>query len=200
MKTNADIGIGINSIMEICIPKYSELPYDFECEIKMSDTYMLSLYEGNRFYVKDNVNIGNYNIYKKESFIFKLKMSTDYILKVYVNDDLLDEIQYFQTIYDIENEIKQNETDLRDLKNAKDEYRDFIVSTLSSIEELILEKEIKEFMLDRLKWAKDVLEVEDVTCQEYRLALQEIESIVNPILKPFLNKPMIDFESLDPVD
>lgn len=196
MKTNLDIGIGIDSIMEICIPKESELPYEFECEIKMIETNVLSLYEGNYFYVKDNKNIGNYNITNKSSFVFKLKMSTEYKLKIYVNDDLLDEIYCFQSFQDVknenetENEKMKNENQLRDLKKAKDEYREFIFSSLSSIDELTLDTEIKEFLFERLNWAKDVLDIEDVTCEEYCLALKEIESIVNPILKPYLNKPI----------
>ncbi len=193
MRTNLDIGIGIDSIMEVCIPKHSELPFEFECEITMRDISLLSLYEGNRFYIKDNVNIGNYNIHQKKSFIFKLKMSIEYILKVYINDNLLDEIQCYQTVRTIENEneITKQENNLRELKEAKNEYREFIVCTLSSIDELKLEKEQKSFLIEKLKWAKDVLDIEDVTAEEYNLALKEIESIVNPILKDFLNKPMI---------
>ncbi len=192
MNTNLDIGIGIDSIMEVLIPRNSILPFTFECELVMRDITLLSLYEGNRFYVKDNTNIGNYNIYFKNSFMFKLKMEKDFSLKVYINDDKLDEIQCFQTILSIEEEIQKNENELRELKQTKDEYREFIFSSLSSIDELTLENSVKEFLFKRLNWAKDVLDIEDVTSQEYRLALQEIESIVNPILKPFLNKPMID--------
>jgi hypothetical protein len=191
MLYNLDIGINIDSIMEICIPHDSKLPFEFECELTMRETDMLSLYEGNRFYVKDNTNIGNYKIPIKSSFIFKLIMKEDFTLKVYVNDKKMDEIQCFQTIRHIEEEIQKNENDLRLLKDARNEYREFIMSTLSSIDELDIDTEKKIFLLDRLKWAKEVLEIEDVSAEEYKLALQEIESIVNPILQPYLNKPIL---------
>jgi hypothetical protein len=191
MLSNLDIGIDIDSIMEVCIPHNSKLPFEFECELKTRKINTLSLYEGNRFYVKDNTNIGNYIININSCFIFKLIMKEDYTLNVYIDDKKMDEIQCFQTIRYIEEEIQKNENNLRLLKDAKNEYREFIVSTLSSIDELKLDTEKKIFLLHRLKWAKQVLEVEDVSAEEYKLALQEIESIVNPILQPYLNKPML---------
>jgi hypothetical protein len=194
MSSLLDIGIDINSIMEICIPKNSQLPFEFECEIVMRETNELSLYEGNRFYVKDNHKLGQYTIPFK-TFIFKLKMNTDFKLKVFMNDDKLDEIQCKNN-----NELRENnetnetnnDNELRELKQAKDDFRDYIISSTSSIDEIPLEKDIKDFILDRLNWAKDVLDIEDVTCEEYRLALQEIENIVNPLLKPYLNKPIYE--------
>ncbi len=191
MMSNLDIGIDIDSIMEVCIPHDTKLPFEFECEITMREIDTLSLYEGNRFYVKDNTNIGNYKININSCFIFKLIMKEDYTLKVYINDKKIDEIQCFQTIRHIEEEIQKNENNLRLLKDARNEYREFIVSTVSSIDELNLDTEKKIFLLDRLKWAKQVLEIEDVSAEEYKLALQEIESIVNPILQPFLNKTIL---------
>jgi len=191
MLSNLDIGIGIDDIMEVCIPHNSKLPFEFECELTMKEVDTLSLYEGNRFYVKDNTNIANYTIHMKCSFIFKLIMKEDYTLKVYINDKKMDEIQCFQTIRNIEEEIQKNENNLRLLKDARNEYREFILSTLSSIDEINLDTEKKIFLLDRLKWAKEVLEIEDVSAEEYKLALQEIESIVNPILQPYLNKPIL---------
>lgn len=199
-KTLCDIGIGINSMMEVMIPKYTILPHEFDCHLVMNDMSLISLYEGNRFYVKDNTNIGNYNIYSKGNILFQLKIDMNYVLSVYIDEKKMDTIQCFQWmefIDSVKDENEKNELmniivaeeELRKLIQAKNEYMEYIESSLSSLNELTMETSTKDFLIDRLNWAKQVLDVEDVTYNEYILALGEIESIVNPILMQFLNKP-----------
>jgi hypothetical protein len=195
MLTYLDIGIEVDSILEVFIPKNSELPYEFECELVMNNNNKISLYEGNRFYVKDNNNIGNYNVDSNGIILFSLKMDKNYILNVFINENKVDTIQCFQTIQHIENEIEnieqenEHENELKKLKESKKEYSTFIESSLSSIDELIMENTTREYLIERLNWAKQVLDIEDVSLMEYNLALNEIEGIVNPILNKFLNKP-----------
>jgi hypothetical protein len=206
-KSILDIGIGINNEMEVLIPKKSILPFEFECNLVMNETTMLSIYEGNRYYTKDNHNIGNYSIYNKGPILFKLVLQKkqDFLLKVYINDELKETIKCFNSLIalnelenknEIEKELKQElekETELRKLKIAKNEYREYIDTSISSIYELNLEElnSDKQFLLDKLNWAKQVLDVMDVSSDEYILALREIETIVNPILNNFTNKPII---------
>lgn len=191
-KTLLDIGIDVNSIMEVLIPRESKLPFEFECEIVINDISYISLYEGNRFYVKDNIKIGTYELPLKGSNLFKLKIDEINRLKVYIDDEQVDTICCFKNINDARSneEFLEKETELRELKNAKYEFSEYINCSISSIEELNMNKDQKIYLIDKLNWAKEILDIDDVSTYEYKMALIEIENIVNPILKSFFNKPI----------
>lgn len=194
-KTLLDIGLDVNSVMEVLIPRESKIPFEFECEFSIKNSSYISLYEGNRFYVKDNHMIGTYEIPLKGNHLFQLKIDEINRLKVYIDEEQVDTIYCFKTqqIIDIDENIKKQENEMRLFEKSKKEYSDYIQSSLSSIDELdILDNQTKKYLIDKLNWAKDVLNVDDVTTEEYRLALREIEGIINPILKKYMDKPMIN--------
>ena len=149
-KTKLDIGIDINSIMEVLIPRESVIPLDFECEISVKDT-PISLYEGNRFYVKDNNFIGNYENILNGRHLFKLVMKVENELNVYIDEINIDNIKCFEKITEYNDELINNDIQLRQLKLTKDDYQEYIHSSLSSIEELVMNHEQKKYLTDKSK-------------------------------------------------
>jgi hypothetical protein len=147
----------------------------------------ISIYEGTSPYLKKCVCLGTYffdNI-KEGTFIFTLKVDTDFKMMILVDDVLLDTVQCNKTpdLYI----LTAVEVERKELIKAKNEYRDYIKSTLFFISEPFVQAQLSkkniDFLNKKLLWARQVLDCPDVSGKEYQEVLCEIESIINPILK-----------------
>jgi hypothetical protein len=110
-------------------------------------------------------------------------------MKILVDDVLLDTVQCNQRV---EYTLSQEELERKDWLNNRNEYRDYIKSSLFFITETFVQDQLSKkdisFLNEKLLWARQVLDCPDVSAQEYKDSLLEIEGIVNPVLKKLKNK------------
>ena len=186
MKTVYDIGIGIEEDMEVLIEKGTELPHEFTCKMALHID-SISIYEGSSPFLKNNICLGTYlfNNIKEGTFIFTLKIDTNYKMKILVDDILLDTVTIHSIPYFYV--LSVEEVERKEWIKGRNEYRDYIKSTLFFISEPFVQEQLSkkkiDFLNKKLLWARQILDCPDVSAQEYREGLCEIESIVNPILK-----------------
>ena len=186
-----DIGIGIEEDMEVLIEKGTQLPHEFTCKMALHID-SLSIYEGASPYLKKNVCLGTYLFHniKEGTFIFTLKVDTEFNMKILVDDVLLDTVQCNKTpvLYT----LSEEEVERKDWIRSRNDYRDYIKSTLFFISEPFVQEQLTkkkiDFLNKKLLWARQILDCEDVSAQEYKEGLCEIEGIVNPILKKLKSK------------
>jgi hypothetical protein len=89
--------------------------------------------------------------------------------------------------------LTREEVERKEWIRNRNEYRDYIKSTLFFISEPFVQDQLSkkkiDFLNKKLLWARQILDCEDVSAQEYKDGLCEIESIVNPILKKLKSIP-----------
>ena len=186
----SDIGIG-NEDMEVLIEKGTELPHEATCKMSLHID-SISIYEGMSPFLKNNTLLGTYlfNNIKEGTFVFTLKVDSDYKMKILVDDVLLDTVQCTNTL--VEYTLSQEEVERKEWIKNRNEYRDYIKSTLFFITETFVQEQLSKkeisFLNTKLLWARQVLDCPDVSAQEYMDSLAEIEGIINPILKKLKNK------------
>jgi hypothetical protein len=189
----SDIGIGIEEDMEVLIEKGTGLPHEFTCKMSLHID-SISIYEGCSPFLKNNTCLGTYlfNNIKEGTFVFTLKVDTDYKMKILVDDVLLDTVQCKNVEYEYEYTLSQEELERKAWLNNRNEYRDYIKSSLFFITETFVQDQLSKkdisFLNEKLLWARQVLDCPDVSAQEYKDSLAEIEGIVNPVLKKLKNK------------
>jgi len=187
----SDIGIGIDEDMEVLIEKGTKLPHEFTCKMALH-VDSISIYEGSSPYLKKNRCLGTYlfdNI-KEGTFIFTLKVDTDFQMKILVDDVLLDTVTVSS---DHDYTLTSEEVERKKWIKNRNDYRDYIKSTLFFISEPFVQGQLSkkkiDFLNKKLLWARQVLDCPDVSAQEYQEGLCEIEGIVNPILKKLKSLP-----------
>jgi hypothetical protein len=186
----SDIGIGIDNDMEVLIEKGVVLPHEFTCKMSLHID-SISIYEGCSPFLKNNTCLGTYlfNNIKEGTFVFTLKVDTDYKMKILVDDVLLDTVQCNQTV---EYTLSQEEVERKAWLNNRNEYRDYIKSSLFFISETFVQDQLSKkdisFLNKKLLWARKILDCPDVSAQEFKDSLTEIESIVTPFFKKLKNK------------
>ena len=180
----SDVGIGMED-MEVLIEKGTPLPHEFSCKLALHID-SISIYEGCSPFLKNNTLLGTYlfdNI-KEGTFVFTLKVDLDYKMKILVDDVLLDTVQCNDVA---EYTLSMEEVERKELIKNRNEYRDYIKSTLFFISESFvcdqLSKKNIEFLNEKLLWARQILDCPDVSAQEFKDSLSEIEGIVNPMFK-----------------
>ena len=182
-----DIGIDQDGYMDVWIERGTELPHEFTCRIKPNTLNQLTLYEGNHINTADNRPIGPYLLENVNGGIFTvtLKVSDTYKMTLLLDDFLLDKVNCSTTEQPVPIEEKQK----RSWFNARNEFRDYIESTILFIDDTFTKKQLPEWewVLEELEWAKQILDYE-VTAEEYQYALQEIEEKVNPLLQKTYHK------------
>lgn len=187
----SDIGIGIDDDMDVLIEKGTALPHEFTCKMSLHID-SISIYEGCSPFLKNNVMLGTYlfNNIKEGTFVFTLKVDEEYTMKILVDDILLDTVQCNKDV--TEYILSEEEVERKEWIKNRNEYRDYIKSTLFFITETFVQEQISKkdisFLNKKLLWARQVLDCPDVSAQEYKDSLTEIESIVNPVLKKLKNK------------
>ena len=183
-----DIGIDQEGYMDVWIERGTALPHEFTCRIKMKDIGSLTLYEGNYSETKNNRPLGPYTLDAdtiQETFTLTLKISTDYQMSLYIDDCILDKISCSTT----EQTVPLEETEKQNWVKARNEFRDYIQSTLLFVDDTFTKKNLPEWewVIEELEWAKQILEYE-VSTEEYTQALQEIEHKINPLLQKTYHK------------
>ncbi len=183
-----DIGIDQEGFMDVWIERGTVLPHEFTCRIKMKDIDVLTLYEGNYSETKNNHPLGPYKLDAHSvqgTFTFMVKISKDYQMTLYIDDRILDRVSCSTT----EQKVPLEETEKQNWVKARNEFRDYIQSTLLFVDDTFTKQNLPEWewVLEELEWAKQILEYE-VSTEEYKQALHEIESKINPLLQKTYHK------------
>jgi hypothetical protein len=180
-----DIGVDQDGVMEILVPRNTELPHEFSCRIQMNDGNTLLLYEGNWVDNDKNKCIGRYSLEACQTGHFTLSLSINkaYELTVTIDDRFLDQIMCSQTVDVVPLEEKRQWLD------AKTEFFSYIKGTILFVQDPLTQSNLPEWewVLEKLEWARQIEEYE-VTADEYIAALHQIESIVNPVLQKTYHK------------
>jgi len=176
-----DIGIDQDGYLEILVERGTPLPHEMSCQIQLNGNMTLSLYEGNRVDTSMNRILGMYSLENTKEkdgvFIFSLHIS-EYKMKVFIDDHLVDTVECCQVEDDVFVE------DSRLWLNAKKEFLDYIKSTLLFLQDPMTQQYVSDWKIaiEKLEWAKQIVDY-PVTTEEYIIALEEIEDLVNPMLE-----------------
>jgi hypothetical protein len=175
---NSDIGIDLCGHNHILFKKGDLLPCDTSIIIEPnSNEVELGFYQGSRAYVKDNLCLGTriLTLVDDKMGRFEVKLEIDTTLKVYI-EELIDEYSFNNILI---NEETEEDVLIRNTEAARQNYKEYIRETLNTIKQI--EDKIDKRIIDKIKMAGGVLNIENVTIQEYELCQKEIEDIINPI-------------------
>ena len=178
-----DIGLGDGENMRPILTRKSELPTEATVDMKLRGT--LDLYEGNRPFVRDNTLLKTYHIQRKDFFDLTLRAYPPNKIDVLIDGFVMDTLHFSL------NPMVEEETALeriyREWYDTKKEYQAYLDTTHRFVSEpnlQLVEKDRQE-VLHELEEAYKVLSCTDVTTEEYKLCLTEIERILNPYLLKF---------------
>jgi len=182
-----DIGIDQEGFMDVWIERGSAVPHEFTCRIKLNDINTLTLYEGNHVETKNNRTLGPYLLdsIKEGTFTVTLKVSKDYEMSIWIEDIFLDKV----TCSMMCQEVSVEESQTRLWINARNDFRDYIQSTILFVDDAFTKQQLPEWewVLEELEWAKQIMDYE-VSTEEYIGALKEIEDKINPLLQKTYHK------------
>jgi hypothetical protein len=104
-----DIGLDQEGFMEVLVERRTPLPHEFSCQIQMNGHTELKVYEGNHANTHENQLLGTYSLenIKEGSFLFSLHIC-EYLMKIYIDDHLIDTVECTR----IQNDIPVEETHL----------------------------------------------------------------------------------------
>lgn len=178
LKTN--IGIDIDGTTCILFEKDNVVPCEesFMLEINIKDSQLvLDFYKGMRYYSKDNTLIGKLNLINVKSGKIELKCSIcDTIFKINI-DGLTEEYSFINEELE---DIDKKEILLRETQKVRTNFINYIDQTLYTLEQI--KDKINVGLIDKIKYAKQIIFVDDVTIEEYNTVQTHIETWVNPII------------------
>jgi hypothetical protein len=171
-----DIGLDQDGNMEVLVERGTPLPHEMSCRIQLNGNTHLRLYEGNRFETLYNQQIGEYLV-EKGTIHFSLHISDSYQMNVCIEDRQVDRLQCTK----VEDPTPMEAS--RSWHHAKKEFIDYVESTLLFLEDPMTQTHVPEWKwaIEKLEWAKQIVDY-PVTTEEYVVALQEIEHLINPVL------------------
>ena len=172
-----NIGLDCDGDLEILIPRGTEVPHEFNCHIHKNGEEYLSLYEGNYVRNEHNVLMGRFPL-KGERVLCTLRVDLNREIKICLDEKIVGTYHCNSEVGTIPVEPRRFWLD------ARNEFRDYIQSTALFVSDPMVQEKIPEWkwVIQKLEWAKEIMEYE-VTTEEYKLALQQIEHMVNPFLE-----------------
>jgi len=176
----SDIGINISGVMSVICHSHTLLPYETEIILTPASSEVeLSLYQGPHAYVDENKLIGSSQLINL-SGTFTIKFIIDETIKVYIDTFLC------EFIYDNEDLGTSDERDIhnKEKENARQEFAFYMNETISTLE--IIKDKISPTVMERMIRSRGIVDVMDVTKQEFKLAQQEIEDWINPIMRKLM--------------
>ena len=172
---NTDIGIDLEGYMHILFKTGTQLPAETSILVEPTcNEVELGFYQGHHVYVKDNAFLGGrtliHNIDSKMGR-FEIKCFVDETLKINIGE-LIEEYKYCND--PIEVVISPEEETIRETENARQIYKEYIRETIHTLEEI--KDKVSPKLIERVRWASGILNVENVTKDEYEQAQLEVES------------------------
>ena len=177
-RLHSDIGIEVDGIMTILFNKGSQLPCkeQFIIELRVSEP-TIQFYQGQSVFVSNNQMIGQIKLLINKRGMFEMDCEiTENTLKIIINES----IETFSFINEVIGTTNEEEEQIRSLELSKYNYINYINQTISTLEQI--KDKINTQLLYKVKRAMNIIYVEDVTIEEYKLAQKEIEELVNPII------------------
>jgi hypothetical protein len=178
---NTDIGIDLEGYMHVLFKSGTQLPAETSILVEpTSNEVELGFYQGPHVYVKDNTFLGGrtlvHNIDSKMGrFEIKCLLDTNSnsksTLKIYIGE-LIEEYTYCNDVVEVI--ISPEEETIRETENARQVYKEYIRETIHTLEEIT--DKISPKLIERVRWASGILNVENVTKDEYEQAQLEVES------------------------
>jgi hypothetical protein len=172
---NTDIGIDLEGYMHVLFKSGIQLPAETSILVEPTcNEVELGFYQGHRIYVKDNTFLGGRTLIhdtKMGRFEIKCFLNSNYILKIHIGE-LIEEYTYCNDAVDII--ISPEEDIVRETENARQIYKEYIRETIHTLEEI--KDKISPKLIERVRWASGILNVENVTKDEYEKAQLEVES------------------------
>jgi len=178
-----DIGLGDGENMRPILSRRSELPAEATVDMRLNGT--LDIYEGSRPFVRDNTLLKSYHLHRNDFFELTLRAYAPNKIDVLIDGFVIDTL-YFSLNPMVEEETPQ-ELEYREWYQAKKEYQSYLDTTQQFVSEpnLQLIEADRQTVLSKLDEAYKVLGCSDVTTDEYKLCLSEIEGALNPYLLKF---------------
>jgi hypothetical protein len=175
----SDIGIDLGGIMYILFKKGNEIPAESTMVVvPTSNEETLSFYQGQCVYVKDNLFLGSRVLtHSTKMGRFNLKcVLLEGSLQVFI-DELIGEYSY---INEEVGYVNEKENLVRDTLIARNNFSEYIRETLITLESI--RDKVGPELIEKVRWASGILNVEDVTKEEFELSQNEVEGWINPIL------------------
>ena len=178
-----DIGLGDGDTMRPILSRRTDLPTEVTVDMKLRGP--LDIYEGNRPFVRDNVLLKSYHIPRKDFFELTLRAYEPNQMDVLVDGVMLDTLTF--SLNPLVEEETPEELEYRDWFTAKKEYQTYLDTTQQFVTDpnLQLVEQDRQTVLQNLEHAYKVLDCTDVTTEEYKMCLTEIEQQTNPYLLRF---------------
>jgi hypothetical protein len=177
-----DIGIDLGGIMYILFKKGNEIPAETTMiVVPTSNEETLAFYQGQHVYVKDNRFLGSRVLtHPTKMGRFNLKcVLLEGVLHVFI-DELIGEYSYINQEIGHDN-VEENL--LRDTIIARNNYAEYIRDSLVTLESI--RDKVGPELIEKVRWASGILNVEDVTKEEFELSQNEVEGWINPVLSKF---------------
>lgn len=174
---NTDIGIDLEGYMHVLFKSGTPLPAETSILVEPTcNEVELGFYQGHRVYVKDNTFLGGRTLIhdidtKMGRFEIKCLLNTNSTLKIFIGE-LIEEYTYCNDA--IEVVLSPEEEAIRETENARQIYKEYIRETIHTLEEI--KDKISPKLIERVRWASGILNVENVTKDEYEQAQLEVES------------------------
>ncbi len=165
--------------MYILFKKDSEIPAETTMiVVPTSNEETLSFYQGQCVYVKDNLFLGSRVLtHTTKMGRFNLKcVLLEGTLQVFI-DELIGEYSYINQEI---GQINEEENNIRETLIARNNFSEYIRETLLTLERI--RDKVGPELIDKVRWASGILNVEDVTKEEFELSQNEVEGWINPIL------------------
>jgi len=170
---NTDIGIDLEGYMHVLFKSGTPLPAETSILVEPTcNEVELGFYQGHRVYVKDNTFLGGRTlIHDNKMGRFEIKCLLDEKLKIHIGE-LIEEYSYCNDVVEVI--ISPEEETIRETENARQIYKEYIRETIHTLEEI--KDKISPKLIERVRWASGILNVENVTKDEYEQAQLEVES------------------------
>lgn len=177
-----DIGIDMEGDLEILVPRETPLPHEFSCSIQTDQKTEILLYEGNYVCNEKNVLVGRYPL-NSLRFTFTLNIHEDRRVTVRIDDKRVDAFLLNSEPCPVPIEPR------RVWLNARNDFCEYLKSTKRFVEDPMVKTHLPEWkwVLEKIEWAEQILEYE-VTADEFRFALDEIELQIQPLLEKTRHK------------
>jgi len=177
----SDIGVNLYGVMHVICKKHTVLPHESELTVTpASKEVELSLYQGPHAYVEENKFIGSSQLINVNG-PFTITFMIDETIKVYVDGCLCEFIYDHSDLGDPDKRGLYN----REKEVARQEFAYFMNENIATLD--TIKEKIPPTVIERMIRSKGIVEIQDVSKEEFEQAQLEIEEWLNPILRKLSN-------------
>lgn len=155
-------------------------------------TYIFDVYQGLYHQCCKNIKLGSFELPYKELWNIRFDENNVYVDDIRVASFQLVDLSVHTIQYDKENDIQWYT-----LHQAKDEYESYIMEHKSTLYDSQIKYSIERLvpgyptymkLIEKFERAEQLCYIDNVSAEEYRLALKEIDSFISPIMQNIIIK------------